>query len=396
VIFVATTLLVFFPQLWIWKRTYGEWLAMPMGPHYMRWSEPHIDGVLFGAAAGLLTFTPLMYAGVLGLLGGVVARKTRLLALSALVVFAGFVYVNACVWDWWAAATYGARRFTAVVPLLGVGTALSAHWLMRRAERRPRRFAGQVLALGVGLFAIYHYAAMWSTAQGRLAQERDQRADFYFRAIVAEASDGVEEAVGNPFAWPASIPFAIQYDAHPRRYDLARGIGVFYQEFETARVRGRDEWDRLRPARGRQMDYVVDGFDEDPRPVMGRSAAVTNDEHARILVPLFADDVSAVEITWVAALPGGTPPNVRRQGAARAAIFWNGHPLAQADVPAEWTTLSVEMPADIPRVGVNEMELELADGPIAIEVMRFRQAPIPDDPNRMRDWYDIHRGGIVD
>ncbi len=390
VLFVAVALVVFFPQLYVWKRTYGVWLALPQGPHYMRWTEPHIDGVLFGAAAGLLTFTPLMYLGVLGLIGGSVARKTRLVAGACTVILALFVYVNASVWDWWGSAGFGARRFTEITPLLGVGMAFAGAWLARRAERRPRRFAGWALAALVLPFALYNVGAMKGTANGHIVTQRDLRSDHYFRLATAEVSEDVEEHVGNPFAWPASLPFALIYDTEPRRYDLVRGFGAFYQEFETARVRAREDWDHVRPGRGAQIDYAADGFEEEPRTVLGRPAAITSGSRSRFLVPLFADDVSAFDITWLATLPVDAPARERREEPAIVAITWNGHPVAQADAPTRWMTMRFDMPPGVAEVGVNEVWLDIAHGPVAIESIRFRQLPIPDDPNRMRDWFDLH------
>jgi hypothetical protein len=252
---------------------------------------------------------------------------------------------------------------------------------------------GLVLACAFVAFAVSGYGSMWGVAAGEVPNTRDERASFFWAAAFSGTAKGTHDLVGNPLAWPASIPFAIEHGVHPRRYDMVRGIGGFYQEFETGRIRARLDFDHARIGRGAYFDYAVDGFEEEPRVVNGRPSAVTSEAHARVLLPLFADDLSEVELNWTATTPKDAPATAQTErGPARVAITWNGQPLAQHDVPSRWSKTRIVMPPRVVRVGVNEVELEIVDGPVAIESFRYYQAELPDDPTRMRDYYDLLEG----
>jgi hypothetical protein len=55
-VFGVTVAAVFAPQAYAWKLAYRHYLVTPQGPHFMRWSEPDVAGVLFSEAGGLLAW----------------------------------------------------------------------------------------------------------------------------------------------------------------------------------------------------------------------------------------------------------------------------------------------------------------------------------------------------
>jgi len=376
-LFTACVVVVFFPQMYIWKNTYGTWLAVPQGPHYMRWEHPCLDGVFFGSTGGLLVWNPLMYLGVIGLIVGLRDRATRFPIFAVLIVFAAYTWVNASVWDWWGSMGFSNRRFTEMALPLGIGIAVSCERLFRWAQRRPRRFAGAALGLVVLVAGGWNYGGMWVVAEGKIRSWHEDRMDHNWRVTFIELTKDVHEAVGNPFAWPAALPWAVAHDTHPRRYDVMRGMGVFYEEFQDRRARTRAGDDVAEFGRGIQFDYAVEGFEEDIRRVEGRAAAVTTGRHARMLVPFFADDVEAIEMKWCAVRE---PPgrDRTREAPARATLRWNGRPLAQLDVAPRWTTTRIELPRGTVQVGVNELEWTIVRGPVGFESMRAIQAPLPE------------------
>ena len=60
-------LLAFSPQMVVWQVLYGQALAVPQGPSFMRWTAPHLLDVLMSTNHGLFTWTPIVVFGVVGL-----------------------------------------------------------------------------------------------------------------------------------------------------------------------------------------------------------------------------------------------------------------------------------------------------------------------------------------
>ena len=112
---------VFAPQMAVWQVLYGQPLAIPQGAGFMRWSDPALASVLFSTWRGLLTWTPIVAAGVAGLPW--LLRRDRVTATAAMLVLCVAWYVNAAVADWWAGEAFGARRFVGVLPLFTMGLA---------------------------------------------------------------------------------------------------------------------------------------------------------------------------------------------------------------------------------------------------------------------------------
>ena len=377
-LFTAAALLVFSPQLFLWKATYGTYLAVPQGEHFMRWSTPHLDGVFFASTGGLLVWTPILYGAFFGLLGALFVRRERGVAFALLLFVASMTYVNASAYDYFGSASFSNRRFTELAMPFAFGIALFVAWVLRWAERRPRAFGVTVATCAVLGFGAWNYAAMWAHAKGKIRSHVEQPMPVFWQQTFDELSDNVWGAVGNPFAFPASIPFALQYDTHPRRWDVMRGMVVFYQNEQTREPRTRQGEDEARFGRPHQFLYAVEGFAEEPARVDGKQAAVTEGKHARMLVPFFWDDVAAVEIRWKAMRePGeGTRP-------ARAVLRWNGVDVAQVDVPPRWQTTRIEMPRDLVVIGINEVVFFVDDGPIAFEAIKAIQIPREHVPARV-------------
>lgn len=114
-------LLAFFPQMLMWRMTYGHWLVNASRPGYL--GRPALLQVLFSPRHGLFLWHPLLLVGLAGLVALARRPGLRRLAVAALLVFAAQVVINAMPVDWWGNAGFGARRFCSTLPLLSLGLA---------------------------------------------------------------------------------------------------------------------------------------------------------------------------------------------------------------------------------------------------------------------------------
>lgn len=422
-IFVLVGVLVFAPQMYAWKRSYGAWLAVPQGPFYLRWEHPFVDGFLFGSSNGLLSWTPVLYLAFIGLVLGVARREHRTLALPLALMVAAGVYVNAAVWDYWGAVGFAGRRITDMALPFAVGTAITLERLFAYAERRPRHFAAIAVTCVLAVAAAWNGAAMRGVAHNTLTTYREAPMPTFWRATFDILVHAVYPRVGNPFALPGSLPLAVRYQTTPNRFDVLRGMGVFYEEFQTREVRAIEASADLTGERGDM--YCADGFAEEADRLQGTLARATTDSRARLLLPFFADDVGSVALRWsggatrLPALP--RVPSVRaplrarpldggvRNGSAgdddvrdgevhdgpgrdaglrgdvgrdagiarviaapepttaRIRVLWNGIDVGSYDAsPSGFLTTRIPLPAGVVRVGVNEVVFEITRGPIYV------------------------------
>ena len=372
VLFTVTAVLVFTPQLYLWKLTYGTYFAVPQGEHFMRWGTPHFDGVFWATTGGLLVWTPILYGAFLGLFGGAVSRKHRVVAWGLLLFVAAETYVNASAYDYFGSASFSNRRFTSLSVPFAFGMALTVEWFLGKAQRSPRAFAvGTATALLLA-FGAWNYAAMWGHAKGKIRSHVEQPMPVFWQQTFDELSESTWDAVGNPLAFPASLPFALRYDTHPRRWDVMRGMVVFYENEQTREPRTRQGEDEARFGRAHQFEYVVEGFEEEVQRVEGKQAAVTTGKYARMLVPFFWDDVASIEVRWKA-----------MREPARVVLRWNGVTIAQSDVGTRWQTSRIDMPRDVVVIGINELEWLVYDGPVAFEAIKAIQIPREHVPARV-------------
>jgi hypothetical protein len=124
---MACAALAFLPQMFVWSVLYGQPLALPQGPGFMRWSEPALINVLFSDNHGLFTWTPILVIAVLGV--PLLGRRDATLTIGVAVFLLLSWYVNAAVADWWAGEAFGARRFVSCVPAFVLGlAALIERW----------------------------------------------------------------------------------------------------------------------------------------------------------------------------------------------------------------------------------------------------------------------------
>lgn len=193
----ALAVVVFLPQLWLWRVTRGGWLDDPSGSHQVMWDSPQLVDVLFSPNRGLFSWTPLVYLAILGALFFLV-RQPRVGSLL-LLAFAAQVYINSTVG--WGGAGFGARRFTNCTLLFVLGLAALLDWLRRHPVVAPSAIVAGLLVVNLSFSAEQHGRASFHSVSLR------QMLDFTF------------DRFGNPFLFPRNAWIAWRHGVDINAYE---------------------------------------------------------------------------------------------------------------------------------------------------------------------------------
>ncbi|GAB4217412.1 MAG: hypothetical protein OHK0013_44860 [Sandaracinaceae bacterium] len=301
--FVGGALATFGLQLYQWWATTGEVFLVPQGDYYLRPESPRIANLLFSSANGLFTWCPIAYLAVFGLVALAMRRRTRGLGLPLLLVLALSVWLNSCVADWWGAVGFAARRFDAMTVPFALG--IAAGLVELAALTRLGRGAAVALA-SAAMIALIAMASM-ATISVALGMRSDvaQPAAAVWTTMTTRGQTGMWNAIGNPLAWPASIPFAIRYGVHPRLWDQASMPELFFHRWLTLETQ-----DDLTTADlvGAHADLAV-GF-EPARPAAGGTYRFLEDDAARVFLPLSYPHLGGLRLEIAPELEGTEPMHV--------------------------------------------------------------------------------------
>ncbi|MCB9618326.1 MAG: hypothetical protein H6724_02610 [Sandaracinus sp.] len=371
--FVACVLLVFSPQMIYLQLATGQPFDVSQGEHYMRWGSPRVMSALFSTGAGLFTWSPIMYPALLGWLVLVARRATRPLGWALLLVFAMDTYVVASVYDWWGSIGFPGRRFDMLAVPTMYGLAALAGMLRRQAQRHRGFGLGVAATLLLAVLFPWNAALVASIAKAvRVDQARP--APMHWEAVFHELGHGTWKGVGNPLAWPASIPFALEHGTHPRAWDVVGSQELFYHDHQTLERRGPES--TLELGLGWTEGYVAGSFQRDSTRLEGRDVRVAAPGRARIFLPLHWPDAGAITLEVVPAMAG-------QRSRVRAAL--NGVTLGVQTVPGARTTLRFEVPAGVSFHGINELTLDLGR-PLGVgSVQIFDRDPPPTIEQRRRN-----------
>jgi hypothetical protein len=340
--FAGAAALVFAPQMLVWWRLYGSPLTVPQGAGFLA-NAPAIAGVLFSPRHGLFSWSPLLYLGVAGLLAWSFREPVRALAAWAFLV--ALTRLNAGVADWWGGAAFGARRFDAALPLLGLGLALALDGMAAAARRRPLWVAAAVLGGFVGwnlLLSRLYLSGTW-----------DYSEPVPFEDMGRGAVSLVDRAVGSPFSLPGSLLEWLRSGRSPADYES------LFMERRHSRwsVRmGLD--DRI---------FLDDGWSE-PREALGSPCRVMLGEGAGVVVPLHRAGAYRF---------GGRLVRLADAGPVTVSVLVNQRPAGGWAVGgAEWGDFSLELPAELLRPGRNLLRLRSAAAPGQIAVAGLWLEPL--------------------
>ncbi len=347
----AAALVVFSPQLVAWKIVYGEWLVSPMGPGFMRLGHPQLVELLFSSRNGWFSTTPIAYAGVLGLFLLLARRGTRLVAVGLLAVLAVQLHVNASVYDWWAGASFGARRMCSMTALLVVGLAAWLRLLGSLTPRWPAAVRHGLVLLLLGWLVLWNANAVGRLRAGRTANIRVRPSCCdtlppFMRAV----AQPVYDLVGNPFQLPASALFGWRHDVPWQRWDLAVGEYVFeptWYDYRDGKHRAEVVAWKLRSHH--VTPFLLGGLDTTSIPP--RLAA----RSARILLSLLHPEAHRIAV-WLS-------------GTGTARLRLNGKTYTEAELQRQETEVAFEVPAAEVRVGENVLEIVAPPGTAASRVV---------------------------
>lgn len=343
-VFVAAGALVFAPQMAVWWRLYGSPLTLPQGAAFIG-NAPALGGVLFSPRHGFFSWSPLLYLGAIGLLAW--TRREPLRGAAAWVFLLALTWLNAGVADWWGGAAFGARRFDATLPLMGIGLALALTLLAEAAHRRPMLVACAVLACFV----------LWNQLLARqyLSGAWDYSDPVAFEDMGRGAVSLVDRTVGSPFSLPASLLEWLRSGRPPADYESL----YIERRYSRWSVRmGLD--DRI---------FLEDGW-SDPKQVLGSPCRVLVGEGAGLVVPLHRARPYRLGARLAFAAEGATPMGAR--------VVVNQRPVGGWDVaPGEWQEVSLEIPAEALRAGRNLFRIRRAEGTGELAVAGLWLDPLP-------------------
>jgi hypothetical protein len=341
--FSAAAALVFAPQMLVWWRLYGSPLTLPQGSAFLG-NAPALGGVLFSPRHGLFSWSPLLYLGAFGLVAWL--RREPLRALAAWAFLIALTWLNAGVADWWGGAAFGARRFDAALPLLGLGLALALALGAEAVRRRPMLVPSGVL---VGFI-------LWNQLLARqyLSGAWDYSEPVAFEDMGRGAVSLVDRALGSPFSLPASLLEWLRSGRPPSEYES------LYLERRYSRwsVRmGLD--DRI---------FLEDGWSE-PKQAFGASCRVLVGEGAGLVVPLHRP--SPYRLGARLAVPDDA-------AAMDVQVLVNQRPVGGWHLaPGGWQEVSLEIPAEALRGGRNLLRIRRVGGAGELAVAGLWLDPLP-------------------
>ena len=201
----------FLPQMLFWQVIYGRLLVVPQGGAYMAWGSPQLEAVLFSSRHGLLSWSPVLWLGLIGLFA--LLRKAPVLAASLLAALAVTTYVNASVHDWWAGASFGSRRFDGALVAFGLGLAVAIEWLVPYVKKHALFF----VSLALLPFVFWNASLMALYSRGAIPFD----GPVSFRQAAEDAVELVYQRTGYPFSWPGAWSMRYRTGMPLATYDLA-------------------------------------------------------------------------------------------------------------------------------------------------------------------------------
>jgi hypothetical protein len=154
-IMFAAWLIVFSPQLVVYRILNGNFLPAKDVTQKFTWNGAHVGDVLFSNLHGLFSWTPLTLFAVIGLF--FLWRRDRLTATAFLLTFAAEVYLLGSFSTWFGGAAFGMRRFVNCTVFFVLGLATLAEALRRRVPLRALAGAGALFVVW-NLFFIVQFA----------------------------------------------------------------------------------------------------------------------------------------------------------------------------------------------------------------------------------------------
>jgi hypothetical protein len=320
----------------------GAWaVAAPWShpSHLPRFDHPALLNMLFSARHGLLSWTPVFWAGYLGFLP--LLRRNPRFALPLVLLLLMGTYTNACLPEWWGDESFSNARFDSLLAVLAIGLAASIDW--------ARAFVGRHPHLALGLLAAP--LVLWNLALVEMVRRgsvpRDSTVDGPW--LAGNAAELVSGAVGFPTTWPASWIFARQERARPAQYDFLAGRYFF----STPEARDR----HIALGSPEDLPLLAEGWgpiERDDQRSWRRALG-----EARIMAPLAIPEDLEVRVRAAAATEAGV----------LAVLSVNGSEAARFLVDGEWGERRVRVPAPFWRREINHLVLSAGGAVLRVEAV---------------------------
>jgi hypothetical protein len=329
-LFTAAATVVFIPQMLAWRSIYGNWFAVsPLGPQ-IRFADPQLGDILWSSRNGLLSTSPALYVGAIGLVAFAWRRPTIGLPMIAAVSL--MTYFNASIQDWWGSSSFGGRRFDGTIPFFCLGLAQA----LLGALAVVRRFPAAVLGIFGAALVLWNLSLMSASNSG--AVHIGEAASF--GDVMSAQTRVLHNWFGNPFTYPASLLYSLRNSVSPSRYDL---LSVNRMLREPLRPYGRLEI-------GADDDWVIDdGWHAPERegPITFRWAS----GQATVLAPLdHPEDLRLLIRLHAFGFPGSPEQTMT--------VSINGHAHGPVAVSPSWHTSEFLTARNVWRAGVNRIRLQ--------------------------------------
>jgi hypothetical protein len=380
-LFVVVAVAVYSPQMFYCKKVSGHWFTVLQSESYMRWGTPNMLRVLFSAGNGLFPWNPILYPATLGLFLLLRRPAFRSLGVALLVLFALDTYVVSCVWDWWGSIGYPGRRFDLMMAPFMLGLAAFAQRFAELARRR-RRSMLTLVAVGTMLACV---ESAWGVQYGLAKAMRTdlaRQSPESWKESFAYGAATLWSSVGNPLTWPASLPFALKWGVHPRRWDVLGGPELFYHEERSLQRRSGESnvwFDNAQHA-----DYL-DGWRKPVEMLDEMRVRYLAPGRGRILVPLHYPDAGAFKLRVAIASTANATANATAP--ATIALEVNGTKFPPQVVAAGGIReVQFDLAPGVTHHGINEVFVTVAGAEVGFERMEILdRSPSPEDAQRLRD-----------
>ncbi|MEO7730717.1 MAG: hypothetical protein ABIY55_07080 [Kofleriaceae bacterium] len=231
-------LVVFAPQLLVWKALYGAWYIVPQGEGFMRWDAPAWSETLFSSRNGLFPWAPLYAPMLVGLV--VLARRELRLPLALLLGLLGQALANGATWDWWGGGSFGGRRFDSTYVVFAVGAAvlvdigLRAVLGLRIGHALRSRIAGVLGGLALAAAILVALATIELAARTSVVSARThggEAASRIWRTKIGGVRGWLAAQLSGASTAPIRMIFAWRHDVDVDAYDRMVGVNVLGETF---------------------------------------------------------------------------------------------------------------------------------------------------------------------
>lgn len=124
-------LLLFFPQMFVWWKLYGNPLLSPYfsSGEFFYFFHPHVFEVLFGQTNGLFMYSPILLLGFIGFLMPWSSWKIIKPYCFTCIIIA--IYSVSTWSTWLQGASYSGRMFISILPLFSFALAYLYEWCLK-------------------------------------------------------------------------------------------------------------------------------------------------------------------------------------------------------------------------------------------------------------------------